>query len=155
MSAKICETGISCSFHLKISVPSGLSTRKHSAKPARSSSRQSPSSFPYFFSEPSLFAVSDQMRRIEYHQGEGFIFPTAAEEVRLDVWIDHQRPTSPSARFVGEHMTFPALVHEDCPIVLPVEPEHARAAAGIQDRPNQAVQRTATIGDCCLFFWLV
>lgn len=48
VSARICETGISSSHHLKIKTPSGRSTRKHSENPRRSSSRQSPFSVPYF-----------------------------------------------------------------------------------------------------------
>ena len=42
------ETGTRCSFHLKIRVPRGQSTRKHSANPAPSSSRQPGRSVPYF-----------------------------------------------------------------------------------------------------------
>lgn len=47
VSARTCDTGISCSFHLKTSAPFGFNTRKHSANPRRSSSRQSPCSVPY------------------------------------------------------------------------------------------------------------
>jgi len=48
VSAKILETGISSSHHLKTRTPSCFNTRKHSAKPRRSVSCQSSESVPYF-----------------------------------------------------------------------------------------------------------
>src|SRR5690606_2937118 len=42
------------SLHLKISTPAGRSTRKHSAKPARRSARQSAPSFPYLAASQDL-----------------------------------------------------------------------------------------------------
>ena len=55
VSAKICGTLIWSSFHLKISTPPGLSTRKHSAKPWLMSSRQSWVSCPYFLANHDFF----------------------------------------------------------------------------------------------------
>lgn len=48
VSFRTSEIGICTDDHLKISVPSGAKTRKHSAKPPRNIERQSPSSAPYF-----------------------------------------------------------------------------------------------------------
>lgn len=48
------ETGTRCSFHLKINVPSGASTRKHSANPWVSSSCHPGNNRPYFFAVQPL-----------------------------------------------------------------------------------------------------
>lgn len=48
------DTGTRCSFHLKINVPSGHKTRKHSEKPNRISSFQSAFSVPYFLAVQPL-----------------------------------------------------------------------------------------------------
>ena len=53
--ANMCETGMSYSFHLKIKVPSGLRTLKHSLKPCRNIPCQPPGSLPYFFACQPLF----------------------------------------------------------------------------------------------------
>jgi len=57
VSFRTSGTGWSDSDHLKIMVPCGLNTRKHSAKPWRSISRQSPVKCPYFFESNPLAPV--------------------------------------------------------------------------------------------------
>ena len=55
VKANISFTGIWFSFHLKINTPPSSSTRKHSAKASRRSSRQSLPSVPYFLANHDFF----------------------------------------------------------------------------------------------------
>ena len=62
VSFSMSATAISFSAHLKMSVPSGFSTRKHSANPSRSISRQSSPSHPYLsIAHPGFFTLRNHV----------------------------------------------------------------------------------------------
>lgn len=125
---------ICCSFHLKMRVPCGLSTRQHSCRPwARYSFQPKSGRVPYFWASQLLSPAFLKWGGVEKHQGECPVPEGKVPEVHFHVGMDVEFPYTSWGVAVRQGRVQVTDVAEEDTRVFLVEVEHPGAATRVKD----------------------